>query len=76
MKKEGVALKSAERKDRCARVAASVAYQTAVLLNQLHDGTFEPKNGSQAGSYGITAQNNCMECHGDNVPEPLMPPKA
>jgi hypothetical protein len=70
MKKEGVALKSPERKDRCARVAADVAFHTVTLLNKWVDGEFEMENGSQSAEYGITAQNNCMECHGDNVPEP------
>lgn len=70
MKKEGVALKSPERKDRCARVAADVAFHTVTLLNKWADGTFEMQHGSQSGEYGITAQNNCMECHGDDVPEP------
>lgn len=70
MKKEGVALKSPERKDRCARVAADVAFQTVTLLNQWADGKFEMKNKQQSVEYGITAQDNCMECHGDNVPDP------
>ncbi len=73
MKKEGVALKSAERKDRCARVAADIAYQTVVLMNKVADGTYEGETGSPSAEYGITAQENCTECHGDNVPEPLMP---
>ncbi|RJQ43566.1 MAG: chain A iron centre cytochrome C protein, partial [Anaerolineaceae bacterium] len=34
------------------------------------DGKFEMKNKQQSAEYGITAQDNCMECHGDNVPEP------
>ena len=33
-------LGSAERKDRCARVAASVAYRTVELLNAWKDGTY------------------------------------
>ncbi|OKY74721.1 MAG: hypothetical protein BM485_12865 [Desulfobulbaceae bacterium DB1] len=70
MKKEGVSLKSPERKDRCARVAADVAYHTVVLLNKWADGTYEAEHGSQSAEYGITAQNNCTECHGNDVPEP------
>ncbi len=76
MKKEGVALKSAERKDRCARLAADVAYHTVTLMNKVKEGTYEKENSNPAGEYGITAQHNCTECHGDNVPEPIMPPKA
>jgi hypothetical protein len=70
MKKEGVALKSPERKDRCARLAADVAFHTVTLLNQWADGNFQMKNSQQSVEYGIPTQNNCMECHGDNVPEP------
>lgn len=70
MKKEGVGLGSPERKDRCARIAADVAYQTVVRLNEMADGKYKPVNGSQAKAYGITAQNNCTECHGSNVPTP------
>lgn len=73
MKKEGVALKSAERKDRCAMVAGSVAYHTVHLMNLMADGKFEMENGSQAKAHGITAQENCTECHGDDVPEALAP---
>lgn len=40
MKKEGVGLASAERKDRCARVAADVAFHTVTLLNKWADGEF------------------------------------
>ena len=54
-------------------VAASVAYQTVHYMNQMADGKFEMENGSQGKEYGITAQDNCTECHGDNVPEPLAP---
>ncbi|MCK5339788.1 MAG: C_GCAxxG_C_C family protein [Desulfobulbaceae bacterium] len=70
MKKEGVALKSKERKDRCARIAADVAYKTTELLNKYAVGNFEMDNGSQSGEYGIPSQNSCTECHGENVPEP------
>ncbi|PLX49511.1 MAG: chain A iron centre cytochrome C protein [Desulfobulbaceae bacterium] len=71
MKEAGLSLKSAERKDRCARVAASTAYRLVELLNAWHDGTYEPTNNfSAASDFGITGQFNCMECHGDDVPEP------
>ncbi len=70
MKKSGLPLKSAERKDRCARVAASTAYRLVELLNDWHDGKYEPTNDfSPASEHGITGQFNCMECHGDDVPE-------
>lgn len=70
MKKEGVAIGSPERKDRCARLAADVAYQTVVRLNEMADGKYKPVNGSQVKAFGITAQNNCTDCHGSNVPTP------
>lgn len=70
MKAANLPLGSPERKDRCARVAASVAMHTVHLLNQWHDkkyvtkGTFPPK------TFNITAQTNCNECHGTNIPTP------
>jgi len=70
MKAADKALKSPERKDRCARVAASTAYHLVELLNQWKDGKYESSSDfSCAKENGITGQFNCMECHGDNVPE-------
>ncbi|BAU22876.1 chain A iron Centre cytochrome C protein [Caldimicrobium thiodismutans] len=70
MKASGFALASPERKDRCARVAASVAYQLTMMLNAWKDGKFhEGVKWSPAGTFGITAQQNCGECHGSNIPE-------
>lgn len=74
MEKADKPLKSAERKDRCARVAASTAYRLVELLNAWHDGTYESTaDFSCASEHGITGQFNCMECHGDDVPEPPQP---
>mgnify|MGYP001573069802 CR=1 FL=1 len=61
---------SAERKDRCARLTASVAYHTVKLLNDWKDGKYHTKGTIPAGSYGIPAQNNCTSCHGSNIPTP------
>ncbi len=70
MKESGLSLKSPERKDRCARVAASTAYRVVELLNDWHDGKYESTSSfSPASEHGITGQFNCMECHGDDVPE-------
>ncbi|MDF1578054.1 MAG: C-GCAxxG-C-C family (seleno)protein [Desulfobulbales bacterium] len=70
MKAADKALKSPERKDRCARVAASTAYRLVELLNAWHDGSYESTGDfSCAKEFGITGQFNCMECHGDDVPE-------
>ncbi|MFN2369459.1 MAG: C-GCAxxG-C-C family (seleno)protein, partial [Desulfurivibrionaceae bacterium] len=71
MKAADKALKSPERKDRCARVAASTAYRLVELLNQWHAGDYEPTGDfSCAKEFGITGQFNCMDCHGSDVPEP------
>lgn len=63
-------LNSSERRDRCARVTASVAYHLVELLNNWKDHTYETKGVIPAKSFGITAQQNCMECHGSDVPTP------
>jgi len=74
MKAANQPLKSAERKDRCARVAASTAYRVVELLNKWHDGSYEQTSDfSCAKENGITGQFNCTECHGDNVPEAPQP---
>ena len=74
MKAANQPLKSAERKDRCARVAASTAYHLVELLNDWKDGKYESKSTfSCAKENGITGQFNCSECHGDNVPEAPQP---
>jgi|SRR5208283_4947662 len=70
MQAAGKALSSPERKDRCARVTASVAYHVAELLNQWKDGQYETKGEIPGMLYGINAQLNCTECHGSNIPEP------
>lgn len=71
MKKTGFALASAERKDRCARVAASVAHKLVVDLNAWKDGKFRPASSWTPGKdLGITGQQNCGGCHGTSVPTP------
>lgn len=71
MKKEGVKFFSPQRKERCARISADVAIYTAKLLNDWVDGKYKPNHGSNVKEHGITTQLNCMECHADNVPEPI-----
>lgn len=68
MKKEDVAFASPERKERCARLSADVAVKTAELLNAWADGTYKPYHGSQVGTYDITTQNNCGDCHPSGSP--------
>ena len=76
MKASGFALSSPERKDRCARVAASVAYKLVQDLNAWKDGKYATKaNWTPAKDFGITAQQNCNECHGTNIPSAPMAKK-
>ncbi|MGB9712875.1 MAG: C-GCAxxG-C-C family protein [Dissulfurimicrobium sp.] len=70
MKAANKPLGSPERKDRCARVAASVTYRVVELLNEWKDGKYETKGLFPPEEYDITAQGNCEECHGSNVPTP------
>ncbi len=77
MGKSGFALTSPERKDRCARVTASVAYRLVELLNQWKDGKYVSDAGwFAAKEVGIPSQENCTECHGTNVPTPPMAKKS
>lgn len=62
-----------ERKDRCARLAASAAYHLVELLNAWKDGKYIPPQvdsvkGIPAAMYAVTAQHNCTDCHGEKVP--------
>ncbi len=70
MKKAHKALHSPERRDRCARVTASVTYHLVELLNLWKEGKYETEGEFPSGEFGITAQYNCEDCHGENVPEP------
>lgn len=73
MKASGYAFVSPERKDRCARVAASVAYQLVQKLNAWKDGKYASNanwNWTPVKDVGITGQQNCTECHGSNIPTP------
>lgn len=73
MKAANKAFADIERRDRCARVSASVAYKTAEMLNAYLDGKYTTKDSWNApGSVGIPAQQNCTNCHGSNIPTPPM----
>jgi hypothetical protein len=64
---------SEERRDRCARLSASVAYKTAEMLNAWKDGKYKERDvWAAVASVGIPAQQNCGNCHGSNVPVPPM----
>jgi len=59
-----------ERKDRCARVTASVAYHLVELLNLWKDGKYEEQGDwTPLSDHGINAQPNCVECHSGGVPK-------
>ena len=64
MKKTGHDFKTSNRKDRCARLAADIAMHTAGLLNAWAEDEYEPTHGSQMKTHNMTAQNNCLDCHG------------
>ncbi len=69
MQASGFSLASPERKDRCARVAASVAYQLVKELNAWKDGKYHKDvEWVPAKDFGITAQMNCSECHHSHIP--------
>ncbi|MCK4910040.1 MAG: C_GCAxxG_C_C family protein [Thermodesulfovibrionales bacterium] len=71
MKAEGKSLGSAERRDRCARLTASVSYKIATMLNDWADGKYKPSYTNKQSAVGITTQNNCTGCHGSDVPSPI-----
>lgn len=78
MKASGFSLGSEERKDRCARVSASVAYRLVEKLNEWKDKGeefYEEKAWSGPVKAGITSQYHCASCHGENVPKPPKPKK-
>ncbi|MDA8433889.1 MAG: C-GCAxxG-C-C family protein [Nitrospiraceae bacterium] len=70
MKAADKSLGSPERKDRCARVTGSVAYHLVEMLNDWKDGKYKTQGAIPSKMYGITAQSNCGDCHGSNVPSP------
>lgn len=64
--KSGFKSESPQRAERCARLAASVAYRAVELLNLQADGKFRPAHATTA------AAARCLSCHGkggmvDNV---------
>ncbi|XOF32179.1 MAG: hypothetical protein ACL93V_08950 [Candidatus Electrothrix sp. YB6] len=78
MKTANKPIGSAERKDRCARVAASTAYKVVELLNDWKAGGYEQESEFSCGKeHGITGQQNCTDCHGTQIPNaPQAPEKA
>ncbi len=76
MKAADKSLGSPERKDRCARLTASVAYRTVELLNDWKDGKYRTKGVLPAKSFNIPAQSNCTDCHGTKIPSAPSAKKA
>ncbi len=72
MRAEGVGFLTNERAERCARLAADIAMETAKMLNAWVDGKYKPKHQPlyNVVANGITSQNNCRDCHGQYVPTP------
>lgn len=68
-------LGSPERKDRCARLTASMAYHLVELLNEWKDGKYKTRGAMPAKAYNIQSQHNCTDCHGSNVPTPPLAKK-
>lgn len=70
MRQEGVAFLSPERAERCGRLSANIAMETAIMLNDWKDGKYKAKHKPLYNvlANGITSQNNCMDCHGHDVP--------
>ncbi|MGD8922266.1 MAG: C-GCAxxG-C-C family (seleno)protein [Candidatus Zixiibacteriota bacterium] len=69
MEKAGVTdYRSAPRKERCARLAGRVAKQTAIILNKWAEGKLGKPKASHIATYGLPAQNNCTDCHSQNIP--------
>ena len=71
MRASGEAFMSDGRAERCARLAADLAMETARMLNAWKDGSYKPQHEPlyNVKANGITSQNNCMDCHGQKVPE-------
>lgn len=72
MRAEGAGFLTDGRAERCARLAANVAMETAAMLNAWSDGSYRPKHKPLYNviANGITSQNNCTDCHGQNPPSP------
>ena len=70
MKAEGSAFLTGERAERCARVAANIAIEACKMLNDHMDGKYVPRHKPlfNVVANGITSQNNCIDCHGKDVP--------
>lgn len=64
MKEANTKFFTAGRKERCARVSADIAMEAARQVNAFNAGKFKQVQGINAKTFGITAQENCSDCHG------------
>lgn len=69
MTKEGVGFLSSQQMERCARLSSDVASKTVEYLNNEADKSFAAANREPVAVNGMPSQNNCMECHGTNIPK-------
>ena len=67
---EGVGFLSAQQMERCGRLSADVAIKTVEFLNAWADGKFTPAHKEPVMTNHIPSQNNCDECHGQDIPKP------
>ncbi len=72
MRAEGAAFLTNQRAERCARLSANIAMEAAGMLNAWADSSYKPKHKPlyNVAANGITSQNNCTDCHGQNPPSP------
>jgi hypothetical protein len=67
---EGVGFLSAQQMERYARLSADMAIRTVEFLNDWADGKFQVVHTAPVMANHITSQNNCADCHGENIPKP------
>ncbi len=67
---EGVGFLSPQQMERCARLASNMAIRTVEFLNDYADGKFKPAHTAPVMTNHIPSQNNCNDCHGQNIPKP------
>jgi hypothetical protein len=67
---EGSGFLSAEQMERCARLSSNMAVRTVEFLNDWSDGKFKAVHKAPVMTNQIPSQNNCADCHGQNIPKP------
>lgn len=67
---EGVGFLSAQQMERCGRLSSDVAMKTVEFMNAWADGKFKAVHTGPHMTNHIPSQNNCTDCHGQNIPKP------